>query len=83
MTTTIIQAGGASINDVSQSVSTIFRQRRSTIASKAQDIRKEITGNSKTTRFLVIHYDGKIIQVRGNTSIYDIHKVSEVDPIGI
>ena len=64
---TLLKAGG-DISDASCSVSTIYRQRKAAVNSKAEEIR----GNIRTFKyikstddgcFLVLHWGGKIIQV--------------------
>ena len=70
---TIFKAAGADINDASVSVSTIKRQRKTAITSKAAEIKnsiRELKGisNRDDGSILVLHWDGKIIQMMsGNT----------------
>ena len=60
---TLISAGGANIDDVSQSPATIYRQRKTTITKNAASMRKELIAEKDSNRFLLVHYDGKIIKV--------------------
>ena len=63
---TILKAGGADINEASLSISTIFRQRRKEVQAKAGVIKEKIKLFGKTEScnvFLVLHWDGKIIQL--------------------
>ena len=64
-TARMFNAGCADINEVSLSQSTIYRQRRKEVDSKADKIKKKIKmfGNEKQGKFLVFHWDGKIIQL--------------------
>ena len=50
--------------DTSLSISTIYRQRKSTVNKNAQKMRKKIKSHiaSKIEHFIVLHWDGKIIQ---------------------
>ena len=68
---TLIKSGGADINDTNLSLSTIQRQRRSEISASANSICKRIIeyAVSETENdFVVLHFDGKIIQyVSGDT----------------
>ena len=68
---TLLQAGDADINNVSLSKSTIHRQRKSTITSDAAKMRerlKKFEFSEEQTKFLVLHWDGKIIQyITGDT----------------
>ena len=64
----ILKAGGADLSQTSCSVSTSRRQRKHAVISKAKEIREKIPnfktmGNSETGSFLVLHWDGKIIQL--------------------
>ena len=60
---TLISAGGGNIDDVSQSPATIYRQRKTTITKNAASMRKELIAEKDSNRFLLVHYDGKIIKV--------------------
>ncbi len=55
----ILRLGGADIMETSLSTSTIYRQRKRTIKTKA----KEHKENFKCPDHVVIHWDGKIVQV--------------------
>ena len=62
---TVVKAGGGDINDTSLSTSTIWRQRRCEVTSTANDIRERVKkyASSETEHdFVVLHFDGKIIQ---------------------
>ena len=61
----LIKAGGGDINKLSQSVSTIYRQRKHAVTETADTIRKRI--RKSTDEFLVVHVDGKIIQLISGT----------------
>ena len=65
LTATLIKAGGGDIDEVSQSVSTIDRQRKHAVTKTADTIRKRI--RKSTDEFLVVHVDGKIIQLISGT----------------
>ena len=62
ITSTLISAGGGSIDDVSQSPATIFRQRKTTIKKNAVSMRKELISEQDSNRLLLVHYDGQIIK---------------------
>ena len=56
----LLKAGGANIHEASVSVSTIHRQRRSSVTSKASEIRENIKGFSSidiTNSFIVIVFE--------------------------
>ena len=62
---TLVTAGDGNIDDCSLSKSTIQRQRKSTITSDATKMRERIKSYAVSTddkKFLVLHWDGKIIQ---------------------
>ena len=59
MVASILKLGGADIFDMNLSKSTIHRQRTKTIKSKA----KQFSENFECPEHIVIHWDGKIIQV--------------------
>ena len=59
MVASILKLGGADIFDMNLSKSTIHRQRTKTIKSKAKQLRE----NFECPEHIVIHWDGKIIQV--------------------
>lgn len=69
--TTLIKRGGGDMNNVSLSVSTIGRQRRSEVLKSANDIRenvKKYAGSETEHDFVVIHFDGKVIHyITGDT----------------
>ena len=65
---TVFEAGGGDIADASLSVSTIHRQRKVGVTSRAVEIRKEIKQlkgmmERENEFFIVLHWDGKIIQL--------------------
>ena len=65
-TTTFFKAGGGNINDVNLSQSTIYRQRKKEVSSKAESIRENIRRFGKEgaeKSFLVFHWDGKIVKL--------------------
>ena len=68
---TVLKAGGVDINDASLSVSTIYRQRKKKVTIKAKEIRdniKKFGEKDDEGMFVVMHWDGKIIQLLdGNT----------------
>ena len=55
---TMLQGGGASILDVTMSISTIHRNRKKKIKTDAESIKKAF----KRPDFGVLHFDGKIVQ---------------------
>ena len=57
-TATLLQAGGASINDVTLSTSTIRRKRKRTVSGKAKNIKDDF----EKPDYGVAHFDGKIVQ---------------------
>ena len=62
---TLVTAGDGNIDDISLSKSTIHRQRKSTITSDATKMRERIKSyafSQDGRKFLVLHWDGKIIQ---------------------
>ena len=62
---TLIKEGGGDINDTSLSLSTIQRQPRSEISRNANDICENVkayAGSETDNDFVVLHFDGKIIQ---------------------
>ena len=62
---TFVKAGGGDINDTSLSISTIWRQRRSEVTASAIDIRNNVKKYALSVTdhdFVVLHFDGKIIQ---------------------
>lgn len=64
---TVVKAGGADIYDTNLSTTTIWRRRRSEVASSADAIRDRVrkyvqSVTNKETDFVVLHFDGKIIQ---------------------
>ena len=61
ITVTLLNAGGGDINEVSQSISTIYRQRKASVKEKAAIIRNKI--QKLSDEFLVVHWDGKTIQL--------------------
>ena len=65
LTATLIKAGGGDMDELSQSVSTIYRQRKHAVTETADTIRKRI--RKSTDEFLVVHVDGKIIQLISGT----------------
>ena len=71
LVSTLLKVGGADINSASLSVSTIHRQRKSSVMVNAAVIRERIKtygSVDKENGFLVIHWDGKIIQyITGET----------------
>ena len=66
LVSTILKAGGADLNQTSFSVSTIQRQRKTAVSSNASKIREKIKGfkgECENGSFLVLHWDGKVIQL--------------------
>ena len=64
LVSTLLKAGGADLNNVSLSVSTIKRQRRRKIELEANVIRDSFSSfKDFTDTFLVLHFDGKIIML--------------------
>lgn len=65
----MLKAGGADINDCSLSVSTVYRQRKKTVTSQAENIKRNIKafGKEQSDTFVVMHWDGKIIQLLDGT----------------
>ena len=63
LVSTLLRAGGADITDTKLSISTIRRQRKSTVQSKANSMREKLKELHKSDDlFIVLHCDGKIIQ---------------------
>ena len=61
---TLLKAGGADMNEASLSVSTIRRQRKAAVQSHAKELRSTFaTFKQFQDTFLVLHWDGKIIQL--------------------
>ena len=63
----IVKAGGGDIYDTNLSTTTIWRKRRSEVASSADHIREKVrkyaqSVTNKETDFVILHFDGKIIQ---------------------
>ena len=65
LTATLLKAGGVELKDVTLSQPSIFRQRKSKVASKATEIKEKIKMFTKNNEgmFLVCHWDGKIIKL--------------------
>ena len=63
LTSTLLKAGGVDLNALSYSTPTIYRQRKSTIQEQASAIKDVIVEAKDTNRFLVVHYDSKIVKV--------------------
>ena len=61
---TLLKAGGADITSISMRISTIHRQRRSTVHKNADLMRAKIKSHIKEEKekFIVLHWDGKISQ---------------------
>lgn len=61
---TLFKAGGADLNDASISFPTIHRHRKAKVQSDAKEIRETFSSFKEfTNTFLVLHFDGKIIQL--------------------
>jgi hypothetical protein len=56
---TALKAGGANMNDISLSKSTIHRQRVQAVKTNS----KEFKDNFKCPEHVIVHWDGKIVQV--------------------
>jgi hypothetical protein len=69
LTSTLLKAGGVDLNEISYSTPTIYRQRKSTVKETASAIKEKILGDKDTNRFLVVHYDGKIVKVMLSKSL--------------
>ena len=71
LVSTLLVSGGADLNNVSLSTSTIYRQRKSTVSSAAVAMKKRIKSyafSDSENKFFVLHWDGKIIQyIDGST----------------
>ena len=64
LVSTLFKAGGADINKASLSISTIHRQRKQKVMVDAKEIRGAFSLFKEfTNTFLVVHFDGKIIQL--------------------
>ena len=63
LTSTLLKAGGVDLDLMSYSTPTIYRQRKTAVQDKASAVRESIQAASNTSRFLVVHYDGKIVKV--------------------
>lgn len=64
LVSTLFKAGGADLNDACLSVSSIRRQRKQKIKLDASAIRETFSSFKEfTNTFLVLHFDGKIIQL--------------------
>ena len=71
LVSTMLVSGGADLNNVSLSKSTIYRQRKSTVTSAATGIREKIKSyafSDSQHKFFVLHWDGKIIQYINGTT---------------
>ena len=71
LVSTMLVSGGADLNNVSLSKSTIYRQRKSTVTSAATGIREKIKSyafSDSKHKFFVLHWDGKIIQYINGTT---------------
>ena len=64
LTSTILKAGEVQMGDISQSASTIYRQRRSAVKEASKSLKANIVTRAGTQRFLVVNYDGKIVQAK-------------------
>ena len=61
MTATLLNAGGGDITEASQSVSTVYRQRKAAVTETANEVRYNL--KHMFDKFVVVHFDGKIIQL--------------------
>ena len=68
MTSKFVKMGGGSLKDVSLSVSTSHRQRKSRVMSTTNDIKSQF---KDMLQFVVLHWDSKLILVLGTEHTED------------
>ena len=81
---TLFKAGGADMNEARLSVSTIRRQRKAAVQSHAKELRSTFaTFKQFQDTFLVLHWDGKIIQPSGRQNRGDRLAIAVSSPCNL
>ena len=61
ITATLLNAAGADISETSQSIPTVYRQRKAAVTKTASEIRLNL--KKSIDKFIIVHWDGKILQL--------------------
>ena len=69
MTAKFVKMGGGSLKDVALSVTTSHRHRKNVVTSKTEEIKYQL--KKEMPKFVVLHWDSKLITVLGSESTED------------